>query len=93
LSPEVQIREKRRESRYQADGAVRVEFMNPRMTRIQGRLIDVSANGFRMAHDEKSLATGQVVEFSHSEASGRARVMWNRILDKSVESGFLVINS
>jgi len=91
LSPQVQIREKRRELRRQASGGVRVEFLNPRKIEIKGRLIDISPRGFRMAHGYASLATGQVVEFSHAEASGRARVMWNRILEKSVESGFLVI--
>jgi len=30
------------------------------------------------------------VEFAHVEASGRARVMWNRILAGGVETGFLV---
>lgn len=88
---EKEIREKRRESRRQADGAAHVEFANPRPVKIEGRLIDVSASGFRMAHGYTSLATGQVVAFSHSEASGSARVMWNRILDTSVETGFLVI--
>jgi ribosomal protein L35AE/L33A len=86
-----QIREKRREARHQADGAVRVEFSNPQPMKIEGRLMDVSASGFRIAHSYAALATGQVVEFSHSEASGHARVMWNRIMDKSVETGFLVI--
>lgn len=91
MSPEVQIREKRRESRRQADGMVRVEFLNPRVERIQGRLMDISPSGFRMAHGYASLAAGQVVDFAHSQAKGRARVMWNRILDASVETGFLVV--
>jgi len=52
--------------------------------------MDVSTSGFRMAHDFQSLRSGQVVEFAHVEASGRARVMWNRILAGGVETGFLV---
>jgi hypothetical protein len=95
--PEVQIhekhlREKRRESRRRADGVVRIEFSNPRPVTIQGRLVDVSSSGFRMTHECTSLAAGQVVEFSHSETSGRARVMWNRIQDSRVETGFLLIS-
>jgi hypothetical protein len=86
-----EIREKRRESRSPADGVAQVEFSNPRLVKIQGRLMDVSPSGFRMAHSYTSLAAGQVVDFSHSEASGSARVMWNRILDQRVETGFLVI--
>jgi hypothetical protein len=92
MSTQIQIREKRRESRRQVDGLVRVEFSNPRPVNIEGRLMDISASGFRIAHSCKSLATGQVVLFSHSEATGRARVMWNRILDAKVETGFLVIS-
>jgi hypothetical protein len=88
-----QIREKRRESRRPADGVAQVEFSNPQPVKIQGRLMDVSASGFRMAHSYTSLATGQMVEFSHSATSGSARVMWNRILDQRVETGFLVIAS
>jgi hypothetical protein len=85
------ISEKRRESRRPADGVAHVEFSNPRTVKIQGRLMDVSPSGFRMAHGYTSLAAGQMVDFSHSEASGSARVMWNRILDQRVETGFLVI--
>ena len=91
MSPEVQIREKRRESRRRAQGVVQVRFANPRPTKIKGRLIDISPSGFRMAHDETSLAAGIIVDFSHSEGSGRARAMWNRIVDRKVETGFLVI--
>jgi len=47
--------------------------------------MDVSPSGFRMAHDCASLRSGQLVEFAHPEAKGRARVMWNRILADGVE--------
>ncbi len=87
------IREKRRESRRAAEGVAQVEFSNPQLVKIQGRLMDVSSSGFRMAHSYTSLAAGQVVDFSHSVASGSARVMWNRILDQRVETGFLVITT
>jgi hypothetical protein len=43
-----------------------------------------------MVHACASLHSGQVVEFAHLEAKGRARVMWNRILAGGVETGFLV---
>ena len=90
VGPEVQVHEKRREERRPANGSVRVQFSNPRVIRIEGRLIDVSSGGFRMSHEYTSLAAGQVVEFAHSEATGSARVMWNRIVERAVESGFLV---
>ncbi len=83
--------EKRSEVRRPATGTVKVKFADPEVWEIDGRLMDVSSSGFRMAHDCASLHSGQVVEFSHFEARGRAKVMWNRILSDGVESGFLVV--
>ena len=82
--------EKRREARRAASGTVRVKFTNPEPLEIDGKLMDVSISGFRMAHDFASLHSGQVVEFAHLEATGRAKVMWNRIMAGGVETGFLV---
>ena len=84
--------EKRSEARREASGQVRVTFTDPEPLEIDGRLMDVSASGFRMAHECPSLRSGQLVEFAHPEANGRARVMWNRILAGGVESGFLVVS-
>jgi len=53
--------------------------------------LDYSTNGFRAEHPYAALHTGQEVEFQHPVAVGRARVMWNRIADDRVETGFLVI--
>lgn len=85
--------EKRRETRRAASGNVRVKFTDPEPLEIAGRLMDVSISGFRMAHDFASLHSGQVVEFAHIEATGRAKVMWNRIQAGGVETGFLVFSS
>jgi hypothetical protein len=85
------VREKRRETRRPAAGAVRVSFSNPQPLEIHGRLLDLSASGFRMAHGCTSLVAGQVVQFTHVEAAGWAQVMWNRIVEDRVETGFLVV--
>jgi hypothetical protein len=82
--------EKRSETRRATTGNVRVRFTNPEPLEIAGKLMDVSTSGFRMVHDCASLHSGQVVEFAHIEATGRARVMWNRIMGGGVETGFLV---
>jgi hypothetical protein len=83
--------EKRREPRREASGVVHVRFSDPQAVEIEGHLMDVSPGGFRMSHHFASLAAGQIVEFSHVEAKGRARVIWNRILADGVETGFLVV--
>ena len=91
MSGQLKTADKRREARRIASGEVRVKFTDPEPLEIDGKLIDVSANGFRMSHDCTSLRSGQVVEFVHVEAQGRAQVMWTRILAEGVESGFLVV--
>ncbi len=53
--------------------------------------MDYSKSGFRAMHAYAALHTGQIVEFRHMLAFGEARVMWNRIADDRVETGFLVI--
>ena len=90
---QVAIHEKRRETRHPAEGPVLVSFSDPQHMEILGELVDVSPSGFRMAHGNQSLQSGQLVEFSHSLALGVARVMWNRIMDQRVETGFRIVAS
>jgi hypothetical protein len=92
VNPAAAAEEKRREPRQPAQGPVWIHFDNPQSIEIQGQLVDVSASGFRMSHGYASLEAGQVVEFSRAGAKGVARVMWNRILDRAVETGFLVVS-
>jgi hypothetical protein len=89
----IAIHEKRRELRNPAEGPVLVRFADPQPLEILGELMDVSSSGFRMSHANQSLHSGQVVEFSHYLAVGAARVMWNRIMDQRVETGFLVVRA
>jgi hypothetical protein len=86
----VSLADKRREERHPGKGNVRVRGVNPPRLEIEGRLVDVSASGFRMVHDCSALTAGQFVEFAHVEAKGRARVVWTRIVSGSVESGFVI---
>ena len=89
----VAIHEKRKEIREPAEGPVLVNFSNPQPMEILGQLVDVSPSGFRMAHANQSLQSGQLVGFSHGLAIGTARVMWNRILDHRVETGFRIVTT
>jgi len=81
-------REQRAELRRQAKGSVTVHTVR---AEIQGQLVDISDSGFRMAHGDSSLEPGQVLEFAHREAAGKARVIWNRIMSGRVETGFLIV--
>jgi len=84
------VTEQRRETRRPGHGNVLVRPESPGSRDIQGRLVDVSGSGFRMAHNCSALTAGQYVTFAHVEARGRARVVWSRILEDTVESGFVV---
>ena len=83
--------ERRSEYRYPGQGPLTLCFDDPSRREITGHLLDYSNSGFRAVHAYRQLHTGQVVDFRHSIAGGRARVMWNRIADDRVETGFLVL--
>ena len=86
-------RERRAEERFHAEGEVKLAFSDPMRQEIEGNLLDYSKSGFRAVHTYRALHTGQVVEFQHFIAQGQARVMWNRILEERVETGFLVLQA
>ncbi|HTR36098.1 MAG TPA: hypothetical protein VMH80_09365 [Bryobacteraceae bacterium] len=83
--------ERRTERRYRGEGPLTLSFDDPARREIKGHLVDYSHSGFRAVHAYRALHTGQVVDFRHAIAGGRARVMWNRIADNRVETGFLVL--
>ena len=83
--------DRRTERRYRGQGQLKLSFDDPSPQEIVGRLLDYSKSGFRAVHAYAALHTGQEVAFQHAIAGGKARVMWNRIADDRVETGFLVI--
>ncbi|MBV9770048.1 MAG: PilZ domain-containing protein [Bryobacterales bacterium] len=83
--------DRRAEHRYRGQGPLTLSFDDPSPQEIIGHLLDYSKNGFRAVHAYTALHTGQVVAFQHAIAGGKARVMWNRIADDRVETGFFVI--
>ena len=83
--------DRRSEKRYKGSGPLRLSFEDPSPQEITGQLMDYSKSGFRALHSYAALHTGQVVDFQHAVADGKARVMWNRIAGDSVETGFFVI--
>jgi hypothetical protein len=89
--PAVSDSDRRAERRYRGKGALKLTFDDPSRQEISGRLVDYSQSGFRAVHSYPALHTGQVVAFRHAVDAGEARVMWNRIADECVETGFLVI--
>lgn len=86
-----QYQEKRREARAPGRGSVRVNWENAKQYEVEGRLRDYSPSGFRMRHHSPDLTAGQLVQYVHFSAKGRARVVWTRITGEEVETGFLVV--
>ena len=74
-----------------AEGSVRIQLEGPVEAEILAGLVDISSNGFRAKHTYAALAKGETVRFQHPGASGRARVIWNRITKGVVETGFLIV--
>jgi PilZ domain len=58
---------------------------------ISAKLMDISEGGFRAAHDGATLTSGDEVEFVHASGQGRAKVVWTKISEGAVESGFLIL--
>jgi len=85
------VEDRRSEQRHPGRGPLKLSFADPAPQVVTGQLLDYSNSGFRAEHPYRALHTGQEVEFRHAIAMGRARVMWNRIADDRVETGFLVI--
>jgi hypothetical protein len=87
--------EKRREPRKPASGQVKLHVSDSALLAllgrpvIEGEMLDESAHGFRAAHRERELTTGEEVRFESDGTIGRAKVVWNRIVEDRVESGFL----
>ena len=86
------IVEQRKEQRELVAGEVSLILEDGASLEFLGRLLDVSQNGFRASHSNTALSTGQRVRFSHSRRDGHALVMWNRILPRHIESGFLILD-
>jgi hypothetical protein len=86
--------DKRKEPRRPAHGTVRILRGDSARTEISGRLIDISASGFRAAHICATMTSGEVVHYSHAQGNGQARVVWTRVMagaNPAVESGFMVL--
>ncbi len=89
----VSVDDRRREPRLQARGEVELFLEDDSGDSIIAILLDVSSSGFRAAHDCSDLHTGLELDFQHPQGSGRARIMWNRVVDGRWESGFFVTGS
>lgn len=90
MVPADSVSERRSEPRQTVTGEV-LFFIESDACRVEGTLLDVSDSGFRAVHDHVTLSRGTIVRFEHRFTIGRAKVVWNRVLDGEVQSGFSVL--
>jgi hypothetical protein len=84
--------ERRRERRKQARDVVYLVVGLPRPQLVVGKLVDSSRGGFRAVHDHMRLAAGDSVQYFQTSSCGTALVIWSRISDGAVESGFQILD-
>ena len=84
---------RRKETRFAADETVSLFVDERHAEPIRGHLMDASISGFRATHNFAGLRSGQQVRFRHPGAEGKALVIWNRIMDGGVESGFFIVSA
>ena len=85
------VLDRRQKERVPAEGEVVLFFEDPEAVEIQGRMVDLSADGFRVVHRHRELRAGQEVTFHHSFGIGLPQVVWNRVLGHHVESGLRIL--
>ncbi len=83
--------ERRKETRQDVTDVVRIKIHQPKQMEIHAKLVDVSPNGFRAVHMYPELSAGQKVEFHSNATDGTALIVWNRIFEEHVETGFFIL--
>lgn len=83
--------DRRCEPRFVASGEVNLLVGGPRELAIPGRILDISLHGMRVEHMYAALTSGLVLTIQASDRDYTARVVWNRINDDGVESGFYLL--
>lgn len=83
--------DRRGEPRFHATGEVRLVIGGPQALSIPARILDVSQHGMRVEHMYPALTSGMLLQIESDTAQFTARVVWNRIKDDGVESGFYLL--
>ena len=82
--------EYRREPRVSYHGEVLL-YPSGHAGYVVGQLLDVSKNGFRVAHNFESIPPGRECGFRHKFAQGVARVVWTLRIGGRIECGCEVV--
>lgn len=80
--------DRRSEPRVKTSGEVRLSICGTQKLEIPGRVLDLSAHGMRAEHMYPALTPGMMLEVQYGPQQYSARVVWNRIKEDGVETGF-----
>ena len=80
--------DQRAEGRVPTSGEVKVLIDGPHPLAIPARVLDISEHGMHVEHMYAALTSGMTVEIDSGAVKMAARVVWNRINNDRVESGF-----
>jgi hypothetical protein len=86
------LSERRGETRQDTSEDIKILVRLPKLLEIHGRLVDLSSSGFRAVHMFPELSAGQKIEFKWEGNEGIALVVWNRIFEEHVETGFFILH-
>ena len=83
--------DRRGEHRYPASGKVLLVIEGAQPISVPGRLLDCSQHGMRVQHMYPALTSGTMLRIEAAGQNYTARVVWNRINEEGVESGFYLL--
>lgn len=89
--PVAETDERRQEPRFRATGDVNLIVGGPTALAVPGRIVDVSQHGMRVVHMYAALTSGTMLKIESGSEVYTARVVWNRISEDGVESGFYLL--
>lgn len=85
------LSDRRFEKRQDAAKDIKIRVLLPNLLEICGQVVDISASGFRAEHMYTALSAGQRVTYELEGNVGSALVVWNRIFEEHVETGFFLL--
>ncbi len=83
--------DRRSTRRFAVEGEVTLSFVDTVPREVIGQLTDYSGEGFSVTHSYCRFIADQSVRYQHVLGNGHAKVVWNRIIGETVETGFLIV--
>jgi hypothetical protein len=83
--------ERRRFPRSPRSERVELSFGDPTLVTVEAELVEISARGFRIMHQNKELISGLEIRLRRDEVVSRGRVVWTHLLNGRRVSGCVAL--